>query len=305
MTLRHPAEPGAIIAPGSAHARSPWARFSTAVASPASERRWLLWPPLAFFAIMLGVPVIALVVTALTSDAGDGNAFAGIFQLNVFMNALARTFLLAAVVTVVTVLFGLVYSVGMAVGPAWLRMVLLAWLFLSLWTSVMVRSFGWMLIELPLGALHWFLSLIGLSAVKVDLYQTAIGMYPAMIAVMLPFAVLPVVAAIDSLDREQLSAAVVYGAGPVLTARTVILPALRPALISGGVLVFVMSLGFYVTPLLLGGPSNMTISGVINTQLNTANRPDLAAAMSLVLVAATMVIYLIADRLFKVSERWG
>ncbi|TAJ48087.1 MAG: ABC transporter permease [Herbiconiux sp.] len=300
MTLRQTTEPGATTAPGSARARL--TRFAAALSSPSSERRWLLWPPLAFFAVMLGIPMVALVVTALS---GEGNAFAEIFQLNVFVSALIRTFVLALIVTAVTVVFGLIYSVGLAVAPSWLKWILLAWLFLSLWTSVMVRSFGWMLIELPLGALHWFLSLIGLSEVKIELYQTTVGMYPAMIAVMLPFAVLPVVAAIESLDREQLRAAVVYGAGPLLAIRTVVLPVVRPALISGGVLVFVMSLGFYVTPLLLGGPSNMTISGLINTQLNTANRPDLAAAMSIVLVAATMLIYLVADRLFKVSERWG
>lgn len=303
MTLRHPAESGALVAPGSAPARSRLGRVITAVSSPSSERRWLLWPPLAFFAIMLGVPLVALVVTAFTGD--EGNSFVEIFQFNAFTGALIRTFVLAVVVTIFTVVFGLIYSVGMSIAPGWLKMVMLGWLFLSLWTSVMVRSFGWMLIELPFGALHWFLGLIGLGDVPVEIYQTTFGMYPAMIAVMLPFAVLPVIAALDSLDREQLSAAVVYGAGPILTARTVIMPALKPALISGGVLVFVMSLGFYVTPLLLGGPSNMTISGLINTQLNTANRPDLASAMSLVLVAATMIIYIVADRLFKVSERWG
>jgi putative spermidine/putrescine transport system permease protein len=126
-----------------------------------------------------------------------------------------------------------------------------------------------------------------------------------MVAVMLPFAVLPVMSALQSIDREQLNAASVFGAGPLLTFRIVTWPQMLPSVISGGVLVFVMSLGFYVTPLLLGGPSNMTVSGVINQQLNTANRPDLGAAMSILLVGGTMLIYLVADRLFKVSEKWG
>ena len=126
-----------------------------------------------------------------------------------------------------------------------------------------------------------------------------------MVAVMLPFAVLPVITALSTVDREQLNAAVIFGARPPLIFRSVLLPAIRPALISGGVLVFVMALGFYVTPLLLGGPSNLTVAGVIDLQISTTNRPDLGAAMSLLLVAATAVIYLIADRLFQVSEKWG
>ena len=210
-----------------------------------------------------------------------------------------------AAVTILTTILGVLYAMGLSVAPKWLRFVLLAWLLLSLWTSVMVRTFGWMLLEIPKGAIYWFLNLVGISDQPLDIYQTTFAAYPAMVAVMLPFAVLPVMTAIGSLDREQLNAAVVFGAGPLLTIRTVILPALVPSMISGAVLIFVMSLGFYVTPLLLGGPGNLTISGIINTQVNAANRPDLGAAMSLLLVAATVLIYLTADKLFKVSERWG
>nr|WP_260149081.1 ABC transporter permease subunit [Microbacterium endophyticum] len=201
--------------------------------------------------------------------------------------------------------FGAFYALAIMGSPLWLRLTLLAALLLSLWTSVMVRSFGWVLLELPKGALYWFLNLLGLRDEPLDFYQTTIGMYPAMIAVMLPFAVLPMMSALQSIDHEQLNAARVFGAGELLTFRTVTWPQIIPAMISGGVLVFVMSLGFYVTPLLLGGPSNLTVSGVINAQINQANRPDLGAAMSILLVGGTMLVYLIADRLFKVSEKWG
>ena len=266
------------------------------------ESRWLLWPPLIFFGLALGLPILAIVVQAFETG---GSAFVEIWGLGAFAASLGRTFFLALVVTVLTTILGVIYAVGLSVAPRWLRFVLLAWLFLSLWTSVMVRTFGWMLLEIPRGAIFWFLNLVGLSNEPLDIYQTTFAAYPAMVAVMLPFAVLPVITAINALDREQLNAAVVFGAGPLLTMRTVILPAFTPAMISGAVLIFVMSLGFFVTPLLLGGPSNLTISGIINTQVNAANRPDLGAAISLLLVAATVLIYLTADKLFKVSERWG
>lgn len=266
------------------------------------ESRWLLWPPLIFFGLALGLPMLAIVIQSFETG---GSAFVEIWQLGAFAASLGRTFFLALIVTILTTILGVLYAVGLSIAPRWLRFVLLAWLFLSLWTSVMVRTFGWMLLEIPRGAIYWFLNLVGLSSEPLDIYQTAFAAYPAMVAVMLPFAVLPVITAINALDREQLNAAVVFGAGPLLTMRTVILPALTPAMISGAVLIFVMSLGFYVTPLLLGGPSNLTISGIINTQVNAANRPDLGAAISLLLVAATVLIYLTADKLFKVSERWG
>jgi putative spermidine/putrescine transport system permease protein len=267
-----------------------------------AELRWLMWPPLVFFALALGLPMLALVTQ---SFEGGGAAYPGMFSVPAFLGSLGRTFLMAVVTMLLTTVLGAAYGLAIVASPGWLRIFLLIALMLSLWTSVMVRSFGWMLLELPRGAIYWFLGLLGLADQPLELYQTVIGMYPAMIAVMLPFAVLPIMSALQSIDREQLNAAAVFGAGASLTFRTVTWPQMLPSVISGAVLVFVMSLGFYVTPLLLGGPSNMTISGVINAQLNTANRPDLGAAMSILLVAATMLIYLIADRLFKVSEKWG
>lgn len=267
-----------------------------------AEFRWLMWPPLIFFAIALGLPMIALLTQ---SFENGGAAYPGMFSVPAFLGSLGRTFLMAVVTMVLTTILGAAYGLAIVASPTWLRIFLLVSLMLSLWTSVMVRSFGWMLLELPRGAIYWFLGLFGLADQPIELYQTAIGMYPAMVAVMLPFAVLPIMSSLQSIDKEQLNAAAVFGAGPLLAFRTVTWPQMLPSVISGAVLVFVMALGFYVTPLLLGGPSNMTVSGVINAQLNTANRPDLGAAMSILLVAATMLIYLIADRLFKVSEKWG
>ncbi|MFG6446195.1 ABC transporter permease [Microbacterium sp. P06] len=267
-----------------------------------AEFRWLMWPPLAFFVVALGLPMFTLIMQSLE---GGGSAYSGMFAVPAFIGSLWRTLLMALVTMVLTMVLGAAYGLAIAASPAWLRLTLLAALMLSLWTSVMVRSFGWMLLELPKGGLYWFLGLFGLADQPLEIYQTTFGMYPAMVAVMLPFAVLPVMSALQSIDREQLNAASVFGAGPMLTFRIVTWPQMLPSVISGGVLVFVMSLGFYVTPLLLGGPSNMTVSGVINQQLNTANRPDLGAAMSILLVGGTMLIYLVADRLFKVSEKWG
>ncbi|KAA9106032.1 ABC transporter permease [Microbacterium rhizomatis] len=261
-----------------------------------------MWPPFVFFGIALGIPLVALVAQSLE---GGGAAYFQIWSVPAFVTSLGRTVLLALIVMVLTAILGTAYALAMVASPTWLRVGLLAALVLSLWTSVMVRSFGWMLLELPRGAIFWLLNLLGLRDEPIELYQTAVGMYPAMLAVMLPFAVLPVMSALQSLDREQLSAARIFGAGPWLSFRTVVWPQILPSVISGAVLVFVMSLGFYVTPLLLGGPANLTVSGVINAQMNQANRPDLGAAMSILLVGGTMLIYLVADRLFKVSEKWG
>lgn len=268
----------------------------------AAERSWLLWPPIVFFALALGLPIIALLIQAL---AGDTNPFAEALVSSAFRGSMTRTLLMAVIVTLLTVLLGTFYALAIAIAPKWISAFLVVWLFLSLWTSIMVRSFGWMLIELPRGALFWVLDVLGIRSEPVTIYQTAVAMYPAMVAVMLPFVVLPVLTAFRSIHTEQIDAAFVFGAGPLLTFRSVVIPGIASGMMSGGVLIFVMSLGFYVTPLLLGGPSNLTISGLIDVQMNVNNRLDVGAAMSVLLIATTVVIYLIADKLFRVSEKWG
>ncbi len=210
-----------------------------------------MWPPILFFAVALGVPMVALLAMSL---AGGGTAYPEAFAVPAFLGSLGRTVLIAVITMILTMVFGTAYALAIIASPAWLRLLLLVALMLSLWTSVMVRSFGWVLLELPKGAIHWFLGLIGLGDQPVEIYQTVAGMYPAMIAVMLPFAVLPVMSALQSIDREQLNAASIFGAGPLLTFRTVTWPHILPSIISGGVLVFVMSLGFYVTRSFWAGP---------------------------------------------------
>ncbi|BCB83098.1 hypothetical protein Psuf_004110 [Phytohabitans suffuscus] len=91
-------------------------------ADGAGERRWLLWPPLAFFVLLLGVPVAALVRQALS---GEGNAFAESIRMTVFVDAVGRTLLLAAVATAATVLVGTCYALAVAVGPAWVKALLM------------------------------------------------------------------------------------------------------------------------------------------------------------------------------------
>jgi putative spermidine/putrescine transport system permease protein len=265
-----------------------------------AETRWLLALPLAFLALLLLLPIMSLVQTALDIPGTFGNAVTD----SVFLGSTERTLIMAVLVTAFTVVLGTLYVLAIAAAPRWLAALLLAVLFLTLWTSLLVRSFGWVLLELPTGAIYQALHLIGLRSTPLALYQTTPAAYPAMVHVMMPYVVLPVYAAISRLDPAQLRAARVFGARPALVVRQVVLPQLRPAMISGGVLVFILSLGIYVTPLLLGSPSDLTVAGDIDMQFNHVNQPQLAAAMSVLLLGGILLIYLVADRLFRVSERW-
>lgn len=125
-----------------------------------------------------------------------------------------------------------------------------------------------------------------------------------MVHVMLPYAVLPVYQSLRQIEPTQLRAARVMGARPWLTLRRVVLPQLKPGMLSATVLVFIMSLGFYITPALLGDPTSPTVAGLIGGTFNQPEADNVASAMSLLLLAVVLVIYALADRVLGMSKQW-
>jgi putative spermidine/putrescine transport system permease protein len=266
---------------------------------------WLLVPPILFLGLMLMVPLGYLFVLAFEHGSGGQTGFGEAFGDHLYWAAMWRTFVLAAVVSFFTLVFGTLYAIAIAASPKWLAIVLLIALFTIFWTSLLVRTYGWLLLDLPQGGIYWFLHTLGLRDKPLEIFQTNTASYPAMVHVMLPYVVLPVLAGTRQLDPMQIRAARVLGARPPLILWKVLLPALRGGIIAGAVLVFVMSLGFYVTPTLLGDPTKQMVASTIGHSFSVPGAAPTAAAMSLSLLAIVVVVYLIADKVFRVSETWG
>lgn len=260
----------------------------------------MLVPPVAFLALLLFLPVAYLAVEALRN-----NGFEDALANEVFRAAIPRTFLLAASVTAIALVLGTVYALGIAVAPRWVAGVLLVALFAMFWTSLVVRTYGWILLYFPQGPIYDALHGVGLRDQPLAIYQTPLAAYPAMVHVMLPFIVLPVYASARQIDPEHLRAARVMGARWWLILRKVVLPQLRGGMLAGAVLVFVVSLGFYVTPQMLGDPTKPTVVGVIGARFGVPGEGSIAAAMSVLLLLVIGTFYVIADRILRVSEHWG
>jgi putative spermidine/putrescine transport system permease protein len=262
----------------------------------------LLGLPIVFLIALLVVPLVLLGVSTFSTGF---DAVRIVLEDDIFWSSLETTAIVAVVVTVMTLVVGTVYALGLALSPVWLRTVLFAMLLVVLWSSVLVRTYGWILIYLPTGVIyktgHW----LGLIEKPVSIYQTTLAMYPAMVHVMLPTMILPIYVTASRLDPQQLRAAQTLGAKPLLVLRKVVLPQLRPAMLAGSILVFLTSLGFFITPQLLGSPSDTTIAMLIGRKFDEALYYEQAATMSLMLVVAVFTLYVIADRVFRVSERWS
>lgn len=265
--------------------------------------RWLLALPVAFLVVCLLAPLVSVATTAV-GERGWG-VFAEVAASDIFVDATRRTLLLAAVVTGCCWVLGLAYGLGLAVTRGAVRALLLGALLVVFWTSLVVRTYGWILVYQPSGPLSRLLVDVGLRDRPLDLLQTAAAMYPAMVHVMLPLMVLPIYGAVRTLDRQRIWAARSLGASPTLLLRKVVLPELRVASAAGAMLVFISSLGFYVTPALLGGPSNLTAGTLIAQEFYELLDFGTASAMGVLLLAAVAGLYLAGDRLLDVSTRWG
>ncbi|MGO4807768.1 ABC transporter permease [Arthrobacter sp. 2MCAF15] len=249
---------------------------------------WWLVPSLAAIAVFLLLPVGQLLWRSLSEPAFGLQNYTALFQDGIAVPVLLRTLRMGVSVSLVTMLLAYPYALVLTrVGPR-AKAILLAIVLLPYWTSLMARTFSWIILLQKNGPVEQMLSAIGMPGVV--LLGTEAGVTIAMCQVLLPFMVLPLYATMSRIDSRLVSAAVSLGARPLTAFRRVYLPLSIPGMVAGGVLVFILSIGFYVTPALIGSPQQAMISQLIGTQINRLLDFGGGGALSMVLIVVTLVL---------------
>jgi len=212
-----------------------------------------------------------------------------------YLHIAALTLEMAAAVTVTDAVlaFPLAFFIGRLAGPR-TRAVLFVMVLLPLWASYLVRVYAWQTILAHNGAINWWLNKLGLP--DQNLSYTNWAMWIVFSYVWLPFMVLPVYAALERIPESYLEASADLGARGFKTLRSVILPLALPGLVAGSIFTFALTLGDYITPLLVGGPSSQFIGNVVYSFVGEANIP-FAAAFATIPMLIMGVYLLIARRL--------
>ncbi|RUM05235.1 ABC transporter permease [Rhizobium chutanense] len=210
---------------------------------------------------------------------------------------LLRTFTVAAVVTLATCLIGLPYAMLVAASSGWRRQLLLVAVLLPLWTSLLVRTAAWYILLQDKGLINSFLVSLGLFSDPLPLLFNRTGVIIAMTHVLLPFMVLPIYSVLIAIPRNLMPAAASLGARPIRAFLQILLPLTLRGIASGGLLVFMAALGYYITPALIGGPKDQMISSVIAFYATGSANWGMAGALGIVLLAATIVLYGVYGRL--------
>lgn len=237
------------------------------------------------------------VLTAVDLETSwDGDIVPVPANRRIYIPLLIRTLWISGVVTMLCLLcaYPLAYFVATTSGR-WAGLLLILVL-MPFWTSVLVRTAAWIVVLQKEGILNTLLLSLGVIAEPLELIFNRFGVYVAMVYVLLPFMVLPLYSVMKSIKPEQLRAAESLGATPVSAFLSVYLPQTAPGVAAGCLLVFIQSVGFYVTPALIGGTKEQMISMVIaNYALDLANW-NMAAALSVVLLGCVALLYPLCAR---------
>jgi putative spermidine/putrescine transport system permease protein len=263
----------------------------------------LLAPALAVIVCLLIVPLGWLAWQSIRQDGGFTLAnYQRFLTDDATWMSFLTTFRIAFTVTLAALLLGYpVAYVAAAVAPAW-RMVILALVVLPFWTSVLVRSYAWLILLQRRGIINSALTDLGLIDSPLLLVNNELGTVIATIHILLPFMVLPLYAAMQKIPRELTMAGASLGGSPSFVFLRVFLPLSLPGVIAGAVLVFALTLGFYITPELLGGGRTYMVSMLVSRNIEVYNEWGAASSISVVLLACVFLIFRVAS-LFIPFER--
>ncbi|BCH12338.1 hypothetical protein MesoLj131c_65960 (plasmid) [Mesorhizobium sp. 131-3-5] len=264
---------------------------------------WMVGPALGLLFLITVVPIVSLIIESLTNPSFGLSVYVDLLSRAGFQSALLRTLEMMVALTVVTLLLGYPYAYAMTLASRRMWMILAVLVMLPLWTSLIARTFAWMVILADHGIINDTLAHFGLGPVK--LIRTSFGVSVAMTQLLLPFMVLPIYNAMVNVDPRLLRAARSLGASNFTVFRTVYLPLTLPGVIAGTLFVSIMALGFYVTPTLLGSPREAMIAQFIGTQTNRLLAFNVAGAASAILIAVILAMMLLTARVVKIGNLAG
>jgi putative spermidine/putrescine transport system permease protein len=282
------------------------ARFSTFFwRFPWLRPLMLLSPPMAWFVVIYLASLATLLITAFWAINPFTTQIVQVWSLGNFERILeepayraiiGRTVLMAALVTVTDAVLAFPFAYFMArVASRRVQTLLFAAVLLPLWASYLARVYAWILILNHNGLLNWSLRSIGLP--PPDIGYTNVAMWVVFSYIWLPFMIIPTYAALERVPETLLEAAADLGARRWRAVRDVVLPLALPGVVAGSIFTFSLTLGDYITPILVGGAGSSFIGNVIYSNVGIANNIPFAAALAMVPIAIMAVYLLIAQRL--------
>jgi spermidine/putrescine transport system permease protein len=269
--------------------------------TPKKPTRLLLAPAILWLLLLIVAPLLIVLVVSLATHGTYGKTIYNFTPANflrafdpLYLRAYWRTIWIATTTTVLcaVVSYPVAYYLALRAPERWKR-TLLVLTVIPFWTSFLIRTYAWILLLRSEGVINSALMGTGLIGAPLRLLYSDFAVLVGQVYGELPFMILPIYVALDRLDGRLLEAAQDLGANKFWTFVRVTLPLSRPGLLAGIVLVFIPSLGAFITPDLLGGAKSVMIGNLIQNQFAQLNQP-FGSALSLILTAAVLLLLAIA-----------
>src|SRR5436190_1861182 len=263
----------------------------------------MILPGVVFLLLAFGIPLAGMALRSVTDPSPA--KYLEIFETRTFVVSMGYTLQVAVIVTLACLLLGYPWAYLMHTSGPRLRWVLAGMVILPFWSSLLVRTYAWSVLLRPSGVINAILQGIGIVHEPAALMGNTLGVVIGMTQIMLPFMVLPLFAVMTRMDPDLVPAAQGLGARPATAFLRVFLPLTLPGIAAGAVLVFVVALGFYITPQVLGSSRSPMFSQQIANQTNVLLDFGLASALAMVLLVVTVVLVYVGSRFAALGEALG
>jgi len=275
---------------------------------PTEERRetlrhvLMLLPAVLVLAVLFAYPLLGIVNRSVYKAGYTLDMYRQIFRVPVYLQVILATFKVSALVTMVCLALGYPLAYVLATRRPRTAQLLMIIVVLPFFTSIIVRTYAWMVLLGRNGIVNQYLMALGFSDKPLLLLYNQGGVVIGMSYVLLPYMVLTVYSVMRSIDPRLVRAAHSLGASRLQAFRRVFLPLSLPGIAGGTLLVFILSLGFFITPALMGGPGDMMIAMLIEREVEITLNWSFASALAVILLALTLVGFTGYNRIVRLER---
>jgi ABC-type spermidine/putrescine transport system permease subunit I len=261
-------------------------------------------PAILAILVIVFLPILWLSSLSLYNAAGEFSLenYARIFESRLYRRTFVVTFQISISVTLICIILGYPLCYWLAKMPDRTAAILMVFVLVPFWTSILVRTYAWLVLLQRNGIINSSLIWVGVIEEPLQLAHNLTGSIIGMVHVMLPFLVLPLYATMRSIDTDLVRAALGLGSSPREAFWHVFFPMSLPGLFAGIVLVFILSLGFYVTPALLGGGRVQMLAQRIESTITIYSNWGAASALGVVLLMLALVMIWLINRVFGLNK---
>jgi spermidine/putrescine transport system permease protein len=270
---------------------------------------WLLIAPLSIWMIaFLILPYCRILIQSFYTVGEFGvlktdwalDSYHRFFTKELYYGTLLKTFGLSAIVTVCTLVLSIPLAYYIAFKARRNKTLLYTLIILPLWVSYIVRAYAWKIILGEEGVLNSFLQYIGLTHAPISvLLYSDVAVVIGMTHIYTPFVLMPIYTAFEQIPKSLVEASKDLGAGRWTTFRKIVFPLSLPGIIAGGTFAFVLSLGDFLAPILLGGPNTLFIANIFQNMFGTSNDKPLGSAIGIILLVIVVLVLELSSRAEK------